>query len=93
MRPVVLVWLARSELGAPLRRSLARDQERAFKRERLVILDAYRAGGLDAARPLISQGIIGYNGMTHRQWLAAGAPAAPTVPRKRQLRHRVLPRF
>ncbi|MFB9242870.1 hypothetical protein IV454_20640 [Massilia antarctica] len=78
---------------APLRRSLSRDQERAFNRERLAILDAYRADGLEAARPLINQGITGYDGMTHGQWLVAGAPAAPAVPSMRQLRHRVLPRF
>lgn len=78
---------------APLRRDATRDQERAFNRERLVLLDAFRSGGVEAAKNLLTQGIIGYFGMSYPAWLAAGAPDAPAVPRVRKLRHRVLPRF
>lgn len=78
---------------APLRRSPSPDQERAMRRERLTIRDAYRAGGLDAARPLLRQGLTGYYDMRHAEWLALGAPAAPAVPRLPRLRHKVVPRF
>lgn len=78
---------------APLRRSPTPDHERAFKRERIVIRDAFRTGGLDAAKPMLSQGCVGYYTMSHAEWLAAGAPDAPAVPRMRRLRHHVLPRF
>ncbi|NHZ39347.1 hypothetical protein [Massilia aquatica] len=78
---------------APLRLYPSPEHLRACHRERLAISAAYRAGGLEAAKPLIGQGLAGYYNMTHAEWLAAGAPEAPTVPHLRQLRHRVLPRF
>ncbi|MDQ1832137.1 hypothetical protein [Massilia scottii] len=78
---------------ARLRRNYSRDQERAIRSENDAVREAYRTGGLDAAKKLLNQGLLRYFGATHQEWLRAGAPDAPAVARMRQLRHKVLPRF
>lgn len=80
-------------LPAPLRQHWTREQIAAIKQELRALRRAYRAGGYDGARTLLSQGIWGYFRMTHQEWLAAGAPAAPALPPMPRLRHKVLPRF
>ncbi|MDQ1924782.1 hypothetical protein [Massilia pseudoviolaceinigra] len=77
----------------PVRRNYSRDQECAIRRENDAVRDAYRTGGLDAAKKLLDQGLLRHFKATHQEWLRAGAPDAPAVARMRQLRHKVLPRF
>ncbi|HEX8613763.1 MAG TPA: hypothetical protein VF800_21000 [Telluria sp.] len=78
---------------SPLRRHPTHEQLNAMKREHVIVRAAYRAGGYEAAKHLLGQGMTGYFAMTHQQWLAAGAPGAPAIPPMPRLRHKVLPRF
>lgn len=61
----------------PMRLHPSEDQQRLSQLEAAVVGRVYHSQGLDAARDQMSKGVLGYYGLSYKEWLKKGAPPAP----------------
>ena len=61
----------------PMRLNPDEVQERAWRQETEAARRVYRSEGEQALRERLSKGVIGYYGLSYKEWLARGAPPLP----------------